>query len=34
MIILTALRLISTVWTEARELERNALARFPYLLDS
>ncbi len=31
MILLTALRFIRSVWTEAREMEREALKRFPHL---
>ncbi len=31
MILLTALRFIRSVWTEAREMEREARKRFPHL---
>jgi hypothetical protein len=33
MILLSALRLFWASWTEARRLERQTLARYPYLLD-
>jgi hypothetical protein len=33
MILLSAVRLVLSIWTEARELERKTLARYPYLLD-
>jgi hypothetical protein len=33
MILLTALRLIHSVWTEARALQRETLKRFPHLRD-
>jgi hypothetical protein len=32
MILLTTLRLLRTVWIEARDLEREALRRYPYLV--
>jgi len=31
MVLLTALRLICSIWVEAREMEREALRRFPHL---
>ncbi len=31
MIIITALRLIHSVWTEARALQRETLRRYPHL---
>jgi hypothetical protein len=31
MILLTALRFIHTVWSEAREMQREAERRFPHL---
>jgi hypothetical protein len=31
MILLTALRLIRSIWIEAHEMERDALRRFPHL---
>ena len=31
MILLSALRFIHTVWVEAREMQREALKRFPHL---
>ncbi len=32
MIIISALRFIRTIWTEARQLEVESLRRYPYLL--